>query len=268
MSGPLGIGGIGGSGTRVGARFLQILGFSIGGDLNEALDNLWFTLLFKHRSVLTLPAAETGLLIDTFAARMSGRECSGGHWHELAQRYAAIERLQHNRSWLEERARTFVDAPLSETSKWGWKEPNTHIILEPLLTSIPSLRYIHFFRNPLDAAFGANQNQLLNWGPIFLNGDVEVGPRDSLSYWCAVDRRMRRLVELYPGRILLFSLDGLCQEPEHGIAEFCRFVGANSVDMAALTAEVSKERANRSRAALDESLFRAEDLNYIESLAS
>ena len=45
---PIAVGGVGGSGTRVVANFLEMLGFDMGSDINESLDNLTFTLLFKR----------------------------------------------------------------------------------------------------------------------------------------------------------------------------------------------------------------------------
>ena len=50
---PVVIGGVGGSGTRLIAQCLNELGFFLGPDLNEANDNLWFTLLFKRTRILT-----------------------------------------------------------------------------------------------------------------------------------------------------------------------------------------------------------------------
>ena len=44
--GPVAIGGVGGSGTRVIAEILIQLGFYIGSDLNSANDNLWFMLTY------------------------------------------------------------------------------------------------------------------------------------------------------------------------------------------------------------------------------
>jgi hypothetical protein len=35
------------------AKFLNVIGYYIGSDLNEASDNLWFTLLFKKLSVVS-----------------------------------------------------------------------------------------------------------------------------------------------------------------------------------------------------------------------
>ena len=50
---PVAIGGIGGSGTRLIAQCLKELGFYLGGDLNQANDNLWFVLLFNLENVLS-----------------------------------------------------------------------------------------------------------------------------------------------------------------------------------------------------------------------
>ena len=44
------VGGLGGSGTRLIANLLKLHGFYLGTDLNESLDNLWFTLIFKRKS--------------------------------------------------------------------------------------------------------------------------------------------------------------------------------------------------------------------------
>ena len=49
LPGPIVIGGVGGSGTRVLAEILRSLDIFIGNDLNESLDNLTYTLLFKRR---------------------------------------------------------------------------------------------------------------------------------------------------------------------------------------------------------------------------
>lgn len=46
--GPVVIGGIGGSGTRIVAEILSRWGFYIGNDLNKFNDKLLYTLLFKR----------------------------------------------------------------------------------------------------------------------------------------------------------------------------------------------------------------------------
>ncbi len=45
---PVIIGGVGGSGTRVIAELLSKIGYYIGNDLNNASDNLLYTLIFKR----------------------------------------------------------------------------------------------------------------------------------------------------------------------------------------------------------------------------
>ena len=54
------VGGIGGSGTRLIAMILASLGLNIGNDLNEAYDNLTFTLLFKRQNILEISDNENG----------------------------------------------------------------------------------------------------------------------------------------------------------------------------------------------------------------
>ena len=47
VPGPVVVGGVGGSGTRVVEQMLRQLGVYTGADLNSAGDNRWFTLLCK-----------------------------------------------------------------------------------------------------------------------------------------------------------------------------------------------------------------------------
>jgi hypothetical protein len=69
------VGGIGGSGTRLIAGLLREVGFDIGPDLNESLDNLTFTLLFKWRAMGDLDDARFADLWRIFEDAMtaSGR---------------------------------------------------------------------------------------------------------------------------------------------------------------------------------------------------
>ena len=60
LPGPVGVGGIGGSGTRVVAEVLGKVNYYMGSHLNRALDNLWFTLLFKRPQWLRRASREGG----------------------------------------------------------------------------------------------------------------------------------------------------------------------------------------------------------------
>ena len=73
---PVAIGGIGGSGTRVVVEILQDLGYYVGDDLNPALDNLLFTLLFKRRSLWPPEShrPEIDGLLAMFLGLMTGRQ--------------------------------------------------------------------------------------------------------------------------------------------------------------------------------------------------
>src|SRR5664279_1349779 len=97
---PAGIGGVGGSGTRVGAALLQMLGYYIGDDLNGPLDNLWFTLLFKHRSVLLEAEPDFRRLMSLFWSRMSGETSFSEQQRELVLKLCSENRLQHPKEWL------------------------------------------------------------------------------------------------------------------------------------------------------------------------
>src|SRR5690348_1121191 len=98
---PVAIGGVGGSGTRVVASFLQMLGYFLGDDLNSELDNLWFTLLFKRRSIFLESEADFRSLASLFFARMSGSTTVlSDRQRETVFLQARQDRLQHPRDWL------------------------------------------------------------------------------------------------------------------------------------------------------------------------
>jgi hypothetical protein len=110
--------------------------------------------------------------------------------------------------------------------RWGWKEPNTHVMIDRLMACIPGLKYIHVVRNGLDMAFSANQTQLRLWGPHFLAANlIEVNPRNSLRYWRAVHERILRIGRLLDGRFLLLNFDELCHRPKPALEAFFDFLG-------------------------------------------
>lgn len=221
------MGGIGGSGTRVVAAILGAFGYYLGDDLNESLDNLWFTLFFRRRSVFLQDEQSIRRLIQLFIARMSGDVSPTPEDRAVVSRLP----LQHSgefRQALVERANTFLGTETlrRQDQPWGWKEPNTHIIVDKLLLQCPTLQYLHVMRHPLDMAFSANQYQLHLWGPLFLRRGVAMTPRDSLSYWCAAHRRVLQLAAHWPGRIRLVNFDALCEMPERHCVELAETLAA------------------------------------------
>ncbi|EGV19323.1 hypothetical protein ThimaDRAFT_1467 [Thiocapsa marina 5811] len=224
---PIAVGGVGGSGTRLVAELLIRLGFYVGSDLNESLDNLWFTLLFKRTEILGCSDLEFRTCADLFTRRMQGRSDCQPAAEAFLRRLADTDRAQHDSSWLKERVMSFlgpVDPP-APGIRWGWKEPNTHVVLDRLMGAMPDLKYIHVFRNGLDMAYSQNQNQLRLWGPSFLGEDsIHIDPRHALRYWRHVHERLLSVFERFPGRGFMLNFDALCANPQQALESMLRFI--------------------------------------------
>ena len=246
--GPIAVGGLGGSGTRVIAEILIKLGFYMGSDLNSASDNLLFTLLFKRpkwfmrksekrpseicRGFSIFEKAMTGRLVPEvgeldFVIRAALQMAVKGHDHLRAGKGMwAIQRAIN--------VLKFGDIDISRYVGWGWKEPNSHIFLEYLAHYFTNLKYIHVIRNGLDMAYSHNQAQLYNWGNIFgirLNSSMSL-PKSSLKYWIAANERAISLgKELLKERFLLINFDRLCLVPEQEITKLINFLGLSTSDV-------------------------------------
>ena len=265
------IGGVGGSGTRVGAALLQMLGYYIGDDLNEPLDNLWFTLIFKRRSILLESEVAFHARTSLFFSRMLGRVDVSEQQRALLLQLADEERLQHPREWLLRRVNSFMNGASTKRPEqaWGWKEPNTHIVIERMFGVDPDLQYLHFVRHPIDMALGSNQNQLQNWGPIILNRDIEIEPRLSLTYWCAAHRRILALAAQWPQSIKLVDYDALCDAPQEACAQVAAFLNVDLPQRVGddFCARVSRGHPKGRRfAEIDPALFDARDMDYVRQL--
>ncbi len=228
---PVAIGGVGGSGTRLVARFLADLGFFLGADLNESYDNLWFTLLFKRREILQSSHEELADLVAIFRDAMTSPGPLSAAQLGLVKRLAEADRLAHHAEWLRHRALSLASWSAGEkptSGAWGWKEPNTHVVLERLEPLLPGMKYIHVVRNGLDMAYSSNQTQLCLWGPSFLGLEeiTEVSPRLSLKYWHAVHRLALDHRRKLGNRFLLLNYDRLCMDPEAGLGSLLHFLEA------------------------------------------
>lgn len=226
---PVAIGGMGGSGTRLVARIVGQLGWYLGDDLNAAVDNLWFTLLFKR---IELGQSDGGngefiLAVETFRTAMTGG-CRLTAEQEAWVSGLGADRPQHDSAWLQQRIESLLVSTRTSQRRsqpWGWKEPNTHVFLDRLAGAYPDMKYIHVVRNGLDMAYSSNQNQLHLWGPLFLGGKPEPAPRGALKYWCAMQRRIACVAEQMPGRFLMVSYDALCRAPAEQLEALMDFVG-------------------------------------------
>jgi hypothetical protein len=235
--GPVAIGGVGGSGTRLVANIVSQCGFYLGSSLNDALDNLWFTILFQRPSwfdrfpsdeeiirSLTLfgKAMTTGLF-----ANISESE-TDYIWEIFHELESAAIRTGADRTTAEQLIAS-KSTNFANHIGWGWKEPNTHIFLPQIAAAFAGVRYIHVMRNGLDMAFSKNQRQVGNWGDHFgisLANGGEISPSISLDFWIAANRRAidvgKRLLK---DRFHLVNFETLCFRPGDEIDRLVDFLG-------------------------------------------
>ena len=268
---PIVIGGVGGSGTRLFAKMLKDLGFYIGGDLNTAEDNLWFTLLFKRQELWPPEAHKKELvqLLKIFYSAMSQGSLPDTVDPVSIRRLASRARLQHSAEWLSERVESLLSLKnVSVDSPWGFKEPNSHIFLPILMDSFETMKYIHVMRHGVDMAFSGNQNQLKFWGSRVLGRSIDpLSPADSLAYWCAIHRRVSEIEAQQSERFLMLDYDAFCEAPERLLEQIMTFLGVDDTSLMDgwIDTYVKPTSVNR-RKGQDLSIFSGSDLAYVQSL--
>jgi hypothetical protein len=219
------IGGVGGSGTRAVALLVRNYGCWLGDDLNAASDNLAFSFLFKRASVLSEPLGSFSELIRIFDQRLSGIQLSEEQMQYIAP-LAQIERFGHSIEWLRTRLARLGEASADNGVYrcFGWKEPNTHVVIDKIFAVSPGFKYVHVVRDPLYMAASANQNQLNNWGPLFLGRSISLGVADALTFWAHTHRRLEGLSDRHPNRILFFSYDAFIERPDQEARRLLSFL--------------------------------------------
>lgn len=279
--GPVVIGGVGGSGTRVVAQFLKDFRFYIGNDLNYANDNLWFAFLFQRpnwfREASQAGSSEILRALRIFEKLMGGIRPSFDDWMFLARAFpkpvAGLKRNAFALRWRMERGLKIAFARGRRPSKylgWGWKAPISHMYLPYLAECFPGLKYIHVIRHGLDMAFSSNQGQLRNWGGLLgvrVPGDPALLPQASLKYWVAANRRATELGEKLLGRrFLLLNFDELCREPLPPIRSLVEFVGVepNGIDLERIRALVKVPASLGRYKNADLRVFHREDMQAVQ----
>ena len=240
---PIAVGGIGGSGTRVVARLLIDLGFDMGSDLNESLDDLAFTALFKRRRLWPLENNQSNL-VEALQVYLTSRGVTcppsyGTEKHRTRTR-ALLKRIEEEQAWqdtgrLMDR-QSGLEAVKKPSPNWGWKEPNSHIHLPFLLGALPRMKYIHVIRHGLDMAHSPNQAQLQLWGECLLRRNVTPkSAADSFAFWCCSHERLIRLQHQAKERIMLLRFEDLLENFSSSLQRICDFIG-NSPDISSLPA--------------------------------
>jgi hypothetical protein len=229
-SGPVVVGGVGGSGTRLIAEMLQRVGIHLGLDLNSAKDNLWFTLLFRRpqwfERALESDSSQVVRSLSWFEDAMLGRlRVDDELRHALADGVEELVAQGLDRAIVQDWCRHFVEwgTAAPEARRWGWKEPNSHIYIKFLAQHFGDrIHYIHVIRDGIALARRGNYRQLQNWGGHFgVPFDFRARPSDLaalrsafLDYWIAANRRALLLgPRLFGPRFLVMNLDHVRTNP-------------------------------------------------------
>ena len=235
---PIVVGGLGGSGTRVVAKILNDAGVYQGDYVNESLDNLWFTFLFRRPASVRSFDTQLDSYIDVFQKRMNGQYLWSGFEKKLLRQcaieFAIRNYVRNDRFGFPWRVlKSFSKQyPENINKQWGWKEPNSHIFLPLLSKHYANLRYIHVMRHPLDMVFSANKLQQQNWKHLFAIDDADK-QIESLQYYQAAQQRVMNISQqLGDKKFLVVKFEYLCHQPVetiNRIIDFCSLEINNSV---------------------------------------
>lgn len=285
-NGPVVVGGVGGSGTRVVAEILRQLGFYMGNDLNPSNDYLAYTLLFKRpkwyqQNYDNVKQIDTGLNLLEKIILAKGVITLNEYWFGwVATRNMA--KWGHNTSgdgsgdWYRERVKKMFAAHYEKERNcigWGWKEPNTHLMLTHLNRKFPHLKYIHVIRHGLDMAFSANQQQLFNWGALFgvdtpESTDIQAISRASLQYWVKANQTVvEKGKALGEQQFLLLNFDLLCEKPASEIQRLVNFlkVEPSQASLEKVSALPQKPQSSGRYQQHDLNQFNPDDLNALSN---
>ena len=255
-AGPIVIGALGGSGTRAIAEVLRRLGVYLGSALNESHDNLWFTLLCKRPRWLPdqlcgpRPSPSIMDALEVLATMMQGRSLQHSQLVFLAQAAADMAADGHDHhshlsgelgfelaaDYLAGRSRPLA----AKAVPWGWKEPNSHLVLPELIECFPGLRYVHLVRHPLDMAFSSNTSQLQTWGHhlgLAIPENATDIPNAQLRWWIETTKMAIESGRALGERFRLLLFDEVCSSPRSSVkslAAWCEIeVDPATIDHAA-----------------------------------
>jgi hypothetical protein len=209
---------------------LRDLGIFMGDHLNEASDNLMFTFLIRRPDVLSLSEGDFLTRWKAFEHYMTG------HGHPLPglNSPAAIESTLNPASkepgWDKHVQQYLKGRRLPKGTKgdrWGWKEPNTHVMLHRITPLEPRLKYIHVLRHGLDMAFSTNHKQIRRWGPDLLGPDHDYEtcpPPLKFRYWVEANQRLLPVAESMGQNFLWLKFEDVCREPQKSVEKLLDFI--------------------------------------------
>ena len=266
---PIVIGGVGGSGTRLIAQILMDLGYHMGNELNESMDNMWFMFLFKRCDILGLSDIEFKKTLDILISTLSKKGTLCKKQIELVNQIAEIDRNFYSKQGFRKLASSIINNVNTKTiKKWGWKEPNSHIVIKQLRKSLPNMKFVHVIRNGLDMAFSKNQNQLILWGSQFINGKFKITPKDSLRFWCLVHKELLKFSKTMKQDFYLLNFDDFCHNPNEGLEKLSHFLQVNlsPVQQKHILSLVNPLNSVGRYKSHELSIFNKSDLDYVKQL--
>lgn len=231
------IGALGGSGTRVVAKLFQELGFFIGDELNQALDNLTYTVLFKDKDLFSNKELLKKRMI-VFDKYMSNEKLSGDdiciYNKSKGNRFLSLKR--RNLMKFKFRFRNLAKRELKH--EYTFKEPNSIHFLEEYLNAFQNSKYVYVMRHGLDMAFSSNKGQLANFGNFYglennvvnANDNSEIATKLQLNYWVLITKKVNQLKEKYKGRIHIINHSSLCENPVLEINKLINFLNLNVLE--------------------------------------
>ena len=226
--GPVVVGGVSGSGTRVTAKLAMTLGVYMGLYTNKVYDYKWFGSLLNRprwvrecateediktafqilRKTLTGPFIPNTRMLRFFFSALRHRQ-EAINWQDKKMRNVTaaseiegpveLDYDEKKRASLWDGARIALGtmfapkASVHTHTGWGWKAPQSYIFLSTLANSFAEPKYIHVMRHGLDMACSSNQRDLFNWGwryGISFESSLASIRRNSLKYWCCANEEV------------------------------------------------------------------------------
>ncbi|MFK7967133.1 MAG: sulfotransferase [Burkholderiaceae bacterium] len=273
MSSVIGIGSLGGSGTRAVAQVLMDAGIYMGDDLNHANDNLIFTRLFKNPGwYRNANKRSVEARLRVFEEYMQNDRISLKNAATLIGASANNPTMKSHRE-LAWNMLGKIGKSGGNRDRWGWKEPNTQIFIEDLSNYFPSFKYIHVVRHGLDMAFSKNRQQLNNWGPrydIHLNGNEskEEIAFKQLEYWIRSNKDVASKGERLGSDFLLLNHTTFCSHPRQQVDRIISFLGIElPMDRLAKLYELPRDTGSNDRySKFDIGIFDDRQIDYVRQL--
>ena len=130
------------------------------------------------------------------------------------------------------------------------------------------MKYIHVIRNGIDMAFSENQNQMIFWSKYYFNKNLKVSPKNSLKYWCKVQKDLIENTKLMQEDFYFLNFDKFCLNPSNGMKKLAEFldIKMTSQQTEYLLSLVKPPKSIGRYKHQDLSVFNKDDIAYVEQL--